>query len=322
MRAMQALEYGGSDMIRERALELPAPAPGEARVRVEAAGVNFIDIYQRTGLYPTEQPVRLGLEGAGVVEAVGSAVSDLSPGTRVAWVDVRGSYATHVNAPADRLVQVPADVSSEQAAAAMLQGMTAHYLTHDTFPLAAGHTCLVHAAAGGVGLLLCQLAKRRGARVIGTVSTPEKAELAQAAGADDIIFYTREELRPRVRELTGGAGVHVAYDSVGKDTWEASLDSLAPRGTLVMFGQSSGVVPPIELGRLARGSLFLTRTGLVHHVSTRAELLARAGAVLDLVRSGELRLRIDQLLPLAEAARAHDLLASRATKGKLLLNCR
>jgi NADPH2:quinone reductase len=322
MRAMQALEYGGSELIRERALELPPLAPHEARVRVEFAGVNFIDIYHRTGLYPTEQPVRLGLEGAGIVEAVGSAVSDLSPGARVAWVDVRGSYATHLNAPAERLVRTPDDLSSDQAAAAMLQGMTAHYLTHDTFPLAPGHSCLVHAAAGGVGLLLCQLAKRRGARVIGTVSTPEKAELARAAGADDIVFYTREELRARVRELTGGTGVNVVYDSVGKDTWEASLDSLAPRGMLVLFGQSSGLVPAIEPGLLARGSFFLTRAGLPHHVASRAELLARSGAVLDMVRRGELRLRIDQVLPLAEAARAHDLLASRATQGKLLLNCR
>jgi NADPH2:quinone reductase len=322
MRAMQAREYGGSETLREQPLELSDPAPQEARVRVEVAGVNFIDIYHRTGLYPTEQPVRLGLEGAGVVEAVGSEVRELAAGDRVAWVDVRGSYASHVNAPAARLVKVPAGLGAEQAAAAMLQGMTAHYLTHDTFPLAPGHTCLVHAAAGGVGLLLCQLASRRGAHVIGTVSTPEKGALAREAGARDIVFYTREDLRARVRELTGGTGVHVAYDSVGKDTWEASLASLAPRGMLVMFGQSSGMVPPIELGLLARASLFLTRATLFHYVASREQLLARAGAVLELVARGELRLRIEQILPLSEAARAHDLLASRATTGKLLLDCR
>lgn len=320
MFAMQAIRYGGSDTIRACELSLPALKAHEVKVRVEASGVNFIDVYHRTGLYPTGEPVRLGQEGAGIVEEVGSEVREFAPGERVAWCDVPGSYATHLVAPAARLVRVPDGVSAQTAAAALLQGMTAHYLVHDTYRLGPGHTCLVHAAAGGVGLLLCQLAKKRGARVLGTVSTPEKAELARAAGADEVIFYTREDLRTRVRELTGGEGVHVVYDSVGKDTWEASLESLRPRGMLVLFGQSSGVVPPIDPARLARGgSLFLTRAGLPHYIATREELVARAADLMAWITRNELSVRIDRVLPLRDAALAHDLLTSRATAGKLLL---
>jgi NADPH2:quinone reductase len=321
MRAMQASHYGGVDTIHEQALELGEPAANEALVRVEIAGVNYIDIYQRSGLYPTQEPVRLGVEGTGVIEAVGSDVRELSPGDRVAWVDTPGSYASHVRVPAAKLVRVPAGVTAAQATAAMLQGMTAHYLVHDTYRLRPGDTCLIHAAAGGVGLLVCQLARRLGARVIGTASTPEKAALARAAGAHEVILYTQEDFKAALRAHTNGLGVQVVYDSVGKATWQSSLESLAPRGMLVLFGNASGPVPPIDPLLLSRGgSLFLTRPTLFHYVSTRAELEQRAGAVFELVARGELSLRIDRVLPLSAAGRAHELLESRTTSGKLLLD--
>ena len=320
MRAIQALRYGGSDTLAERELPLPMPAQGEVRVRIEAAGVNFIDIYQRTGLYPTQEPVRLGLEGAGIVEELGAGVTDLRPGERVAWSDVPGSYASHVCAPRARLVKVPAALDGAQAAAAMLQGMTAHYLAHDTYPLKPGDTCVVHAAAGGVGLLLCQMAARLGAQVIGVVSSEEKAERARRAGAHHVLVTSKATDLGVVRELTAGRGAQVVYDSVGRDTWQASLAALAPRGMLVLFGQSSGPVPPFDPQLLARGgSLFLTRPTLGHYVATPEELQRRASALFEMLLAGTLTLTLDQRFPLAQAAQAHERLASRASIGKLLL---
>ncbi len=302
-------------------LDTPEPGPGEARVRVHAAGVNYIDIYQRTGLYPIELPGKLGLEGAGVVEALGAGVNDLTVGERVAWNDAPGSYATHVIAKAERLVPIPKEVSFDDAAAVMLQGMTAHYLSHDTYPLKPGDTCLVHAAAGGVGLLLCQIAKRRGATVIGTVSTDAKAALAREAGAEHLVLYTQQDFVSEVRAFTQGKGVRVVYDSVGKTTWEGSLKSLAPRGMLVLFGQSSGIVPPFDPALLARGgSLFLTRATLFHYVAAREELVRRAMDVLGWVANGELSVRIERTFRLGEIADAHRALESRATTGKLLVH--
>jgi NADPH2:quinone reductase len=320
MRAIEAVRYGGPETLVEREHPLPVPVPGEVRVRVEAAGVNFIDIYHRTGLYPSSEPVRLGLEGAGIVEALGQGVSGLAIGERVAWVDVRGSYATHVCAARDRLVKVPAALDGVTAAAAMLQGMTAHYLAHDTYPLKPGDTCVVHAAAGGVGALLCQMAARLGARVFAVVSTPEKAERARKAGASEVLVTERAVDLSAVRAFTGGRGAQVVYDSVGLDTWQASLAALAPRGLLVLFGQSSGSVPPIDPSLLAKGgSLYLTRPTLFHYVSTPEELQARASALFGQLLAGQLELAIDQSLPLSQAAQAHQKLAARATMGKLVL---
>jgi len=319
MKAIRAHRYGGPEVLAVDELPLPSPGPGQALVAVEYAGVNFIDVYHRTGLYPSQLPLGIGLEGAGVVESVGPDVA-LSPGARVAWTSVPGSYATHIVAPADRLVPVPPALEPAQAAAAMLQGMTAHYLTRSTFVLGPGHTCLVHAAAGGVGLLMCQLGRRAGARVIGTVSTEEKAAAARAAGAAAIIRYDQTDFADEVLRLTGGAGVEVVYDSVGVDTYERSLRCLAPRGMLVLFGQSSGSVPPIDVKALAARSLFLTRPVLAHYTATASELRARADDVLSWVASGELRLTIDRELPLDRAAEAHQLLEGRRTSGKLLLS--
>jgi NADPH2:quinone reductase len=298
----------------------PKPGDGQALVRIEAAGVNFIDVYQRTGLYKNPLPYGLGLEGAGVVEAVGGGVATVRVGDRVAWTGVPGSYATHNVVPADKLVTLPAGVDARAGAAAMLQGMTAHYLAHSTYPLKRGDTCLVHAAAGGVGLLLCQMAKRAGARVIGTVSTEEKAKLARDAGADDIIFYTRQDLVEEVKRLTGGKKLQVVYDSVGKDTFEKGLDCLALRGYMVLYGASSGPVTPLDPQVLnAKGSLFLTRPSLFHYTATRDELVKRAGDVLGWIQKGELKLRIGATFPLADAAKAHRDLEGRKTTGKVLL---
>jgi NADPH2:quinone reductase len=319
MKAIRAHRYGGPDVLSVDELSLPSPGPGQALVAVEYAGVNYIDVYHRTGLYPSEMPVAIGLEGAGVVEAVGPDVA-LAPGARVAWTSVQGSYATHVLASADRLVAVPPALSSAQAAAVMLQGMTAHYLTRTTFPLAPGNTCLLHAAAGGVGLLMCQLGRRAGARVIGTASSDEKAAAARAAGAAAVIRYDQTDFADEVMRLTGGAGVDVAYDSVGASTFEGSLRCLAPRGMLVLFGQSSGPVPPIDPKVLAARSLFLTRPVLAHYTAVRSELRARADDVLSWTASGDLRVTVDRELPLERAAEAHRLLESRRTSGKLLLS--
>ncbi len=320
MKAIRIHTPGGPEALRLEELPVSAPRAGEALVRVAAAGVNFIDVYQRTGFYPLATPFTLGQEAAGTVEAVGEGVTLVTPGDRVAWAGPMGAYAERAVVPAERLVPVPEGVPLLQAAAAMLQGMTAHYLATSTFPLAHGHTCVVHAAAGGVGLLLCRIAKLRGARVIGTVSTEKKAALARAAGADDVILYSTQDVVTEVKRLTGARGVHVVYDSVGQATWQASLEVLAPRGMLVLYGQSSGAVPPIDpllLNR--RGSLFLTRPRLGDYTATREELLERAGDVLGWVRDGKLVPHVHREYPLVDAAQAHRDLESRGTAGKLLL---
>jgi len=319
MQAIRPKQTGGPEVLQLAEAPTPQPGPGEALVRVQAAGLNFIDIYHRTGLYPLPLPLAIGLEGAGTVEQLGSAVSDLKVGERVAWASVLGSYATHVVAPADRLVPVPDAVATEVAAALLLQGMTAHYLMKTIFPLRDGHTALVHAAAGGVGLLLIQLAKRVGAQVIGTVSTEAKAALAKEAGADHVINYQVNDFVAEAKRLTAGRGVDVVYDSVGKATFDGSLDALALRGYVVLYGQSSGVVPTLDPARLAKGSYFLTRPSLPHYTATRAELLSRAGDLFEMVGAGQLHIRIGRTFPLAQAADAHRALAGRATTGKVLL---
>jgi NADPH2:quinone reductase len=320
MQAIRIEANGGPDVMRYADVPRPAPKPGEVLVQVEAAGVNFIDTYQRSGQYRIALPAVLGLEAAGTVAEVGGGVTGFGVGDRVAYQGVHGAYAEYAAVPADRVVSLPDGVSAKQAAAVMLQGMTAHYLACSTFPLRDGHTCLVHAAAGGVGLLLCQIANHRGARVIGTVSTHEKAALARAAGAHDVIVYTEQDFETEVRRITDGAGVDVVYDSVGKDTFDRSLSCLKPRGTMVLYGQSSGPVPPFDPQLLnRRGSLFLTRPSLQHYVATRAELLERAGEVLGWVRDGALTVRIGLELPLSQAAEAHRRLEARLTTGKVLL---
>lgn len=320
MKTVVAVTHGGPETLELR--EQPSSEPGEgvALVRVQAAGVNFIDIYHRSGQYPIAPPVPLGMEGAGVVEAVGARVDPALVGARVAWTGVPGSYATHVLAPAEKLVPLPDDLEITDAAAAMLQGMTAHYLTHDSCELRAGDECLVHAAAGGVGLLLCQMAKRAGARVLATVSTEEKAAAARAAGADEVIFYLRQDFVAEVRRLTEGRGVRVVYDGVGRDTFLQGFDCLAPRGSMILFGQSSGAVEPFDPQILAaKGSLFLQRPTLFNHVAARDDLLRRAAAVLGWVAEGGLRLRIAATFPLGRAADAHRALEGRGTIGKVLL---
>ncbi len=323
MKAIRAAEHGGAEVMRLEEVPGREPLQGEALVRVEAAGVNFIDVYHRTGQYPTPLPVPLGLEGAGVVEAVGPGVDLVRVGDRVAWSGVPGSYATHVFAPADRVVPVPEGLDLVTAAAAMLQGMTAHYLTHSSYPLKPGDTCLVHAAAGGVGLLLCQMARHAGARVVGTVSTQEKAEAARHAGADEVIIYTEQDFVGEIHRITGGAGVQVVYDGVGRDTFEKGLDCLALRGSMIVFGQSSGPVAPFDPQILsAKGSLFLQRPTLFHHVVSREDLLERAGSILTWAAEGGLLFRVGGVFPLAEAAEAHRALEGRGTMGKLVLDTR
>jgi len=298
---------------------LPVPGPGQARVRIAASGVNFIDIYYRTGLYKADLPITLGSEAAGTVDAVGSDVTEVASGDRVAYAMARGSYAEYAIVPAAQLVKLPDHLDFQTAAAAMLQGMTAHYLTHSTFALKSGDTCLVHAAAGGAGGMVVQVAKMLGARVFGTVSTEEKARAARESGADETILYGQQDFEAEVKRLTGGRGVDVVYDSVGRTTFEKSLNCLRPRGMLALFGQSSGTVPPVEPSVLAKASLFLTRPGLPHYLLTREELLWRAGDVLNWVASGRLKLRISGVYPLAEAAAAHRDLEGRKTSGKLIL---
>ena len=320
MKAIRITETGGPEVMRLEDLPTPEPQAGQLLVRVEAAGVNYIDIYQRSGQYKVPLPYTVGLEGAGVVEATGPGVTGIETGARVAWTNIPGAYATHALVPADKAVPLPAGISSQQGAAAMLQGMTAHYLAHSTFPLRRGDACVVHAGAGGVGLLLTQMAKRIGARVFTTVSTDEKAALSKEAGADEVIRYTSEDFREAVKRLTSGAGVRVVYDSVGRDTFEKSLDCLAPRGMLVLFGQSSGAVPPFDAQVLsAKGSLFLTRPTLGHYVATRDELLTRAKDIFAWIADGTLKMRIGATFPLAEAAKAHAELQGRRTTGKVLL---
>jgi NADPH:quinone reductase len=320
MKAIRIHSHGGPEVMRLEDLPIPEPARGQVLVRVEAAGVNFIDIYQRSGQYKVPLPHAMGLEGAGVVEAAGPEAGGVEAGMRVAWANVPGSYATHALVPADKTVPVPQGIEARAAAAVMLQGTTAHYLARSTWPLGPGETCLVHAGAGGVGLLLTQFAKMAGARVLTTVSSDAKAELSRAAGADDVILYTREDFADAARRLTGGRGVQVVYDSVGRDTFEKSLSCLAPRGMLVLFGQSSGAVPPFDPQVLAaRGSLFLTRPTLGHYTLTRDELLGRAGDCFAAMTSGALRVRIGVEFELADAARAHQELQGRRTTGKVLL---
>lgn len=320
MKAIIVRRHGGPEQLEYSDFDIPTLGPREAIVEVRAAGVNYIDTYHRTGLYPAEPPFIPGMEGAGVVTAIAPGVTEVAAGDRVAWAMTRGSYAQYAIVPASKLVKIPDGVSFELAAASMLQGMTAHYLTHSTFPLKAGDTALVHAAAGGTGLLLVQMAKMRGARVIGTTSTAEKAELARQAGCDEVILYTETDFGPEVRRLTDGRGVDVVYDSVGAATFEKSLDSLRPRGMMVTFGNASGPVQPFSPLILSqKGSLFLTRPTLVHYCATREELVERAGDVLGWVASGKLTVRIHKVYPLAEAAQAHRDLEGRLTSGKLLL---
>ena len=319
-RAIRIQQPGGPEVMTLGSVPESAPGPDDALVRVEAAGVNFIDTYHRTGLYPVPTPFTPGVEGAGVVEAVGPGVSDLSPGDRVGWVMQLGSYAEQAVRPAAKLVRLPEGVTTTQAAAALLQGMTAHYLVRSTFRVQSGMPVLVHAAAGGMGLLLCQMCRALGARVFGTVSTEAKAQAARAAGADHVIRYTEQDFAEVIREELGDKKLAVAYDSVGETTWRKSLGLLRPRGMLVLFGQSSGPVPPIDPLLLAQnGSLFITRPTLGDYAATPDELKWRAGEVLDSVASGKLNVTIDRELPLAEAAEAHRLLEGRATTGKLIL---
>ncbi len=320
MKAIRVHRNGGPDVLQLDDVPAPTAGDGMALVDIAAIGVNFIDVYFRTGLYKAPLPLTLGMEGAGTVRAIGAGVGEVAVGDRVAWVGIPGAYAEVAAVPASRLVKLPAALSFEDGAAAMLQGMTAHYLAVSTHPLQPGEACLVHAAAGGVGLLLCQVAKRRGARVIGTVSTDEKAALAREAGADHVILYTKEDFVTGVRAATGGAGVHVVYDGVGVTTFEKGLDCLRPRGLMALFGQSSGPVPPFDLSQLnTKGSLYVTRPTLFHYVMERDELLQRAGDVLGWIASGELTLRIGARYPLARAADAHRALEGRETTGKVLL---
>jgi NADPH2:quinone reductase len=301
-------------------LPIPQPKPNEAVVKILAAGVNFIDVYNREGRYKVPLPFTPGQEGAGVVSAVGSDVREVAIDDRVAYTSVLGSYAEYAVVPADRLVKIPDGVSDRQAAAAMLQGMTAHYLVHDTYPLKKGETTLIHAAAGGVGLLLVQMAHNIGARIIGTVSTEEKAKLAREAGVDEIVLYTQSDFEAETKRLTGDKGVDVVYDSVGKTTFEKGLNVLRPRGMMALFGGSSGAVPAFEPIILTqKGSLYLTRPSINHYIITRQELEKRASAVFEMIRAGKLKLRVEHIYPLAQAAQAHRDLESRKTTGKLLL---
>jgi NADPH2:quinone reductase len=314
MKAVFVEQPGGPENLKYADLPKPAPGPGQALVKIAAAGVNYIDVYFRTGLYPATPPIVLGNEGAGTVEAVGPDVKNLVPGDRVAYAMARGSYAEYAVVAAWQLIKIPATVDFETAAAGMLQGMTAHYLTHSTFPLKAGESCLIHAAAGGTGLILVQMAKMLGARVIGTVGNEEKARQAKVAGADEVVIYNKEDFSAKAK------GMHVVYDSVGKSTFLQSLDCLRPRGMMVSFGNASGPVaefPPLLLAQ--KGSLFLTRPTLAHYTSTPEELSWRAGDVLSWIAQGKLKLHIHNVYPLADAAQAHRDLESRKTSGKLLL---
>ena len=320
MKAVRVHAPGGPEVMRYEDIPQPVAKEGEAVVKIEAAGVNFIDVYFRAGAYKVEVPFTVGQEASGTVASVGPGVKDVKVGDRVAYTGTLGSYAEFAAVPAQRLVMLADGLSARQGAAAMLQGMTAHYLATSTYPLKAGDTCLIHAAAGGVGLLLCQIAKMRGARVFGTVSTEEKAKLAREAGADETILYTQRDFEPEVKRLTGGKGVQVVYDSVGETTFAKSLGCLAPRGVLALFGQSSGAVKSFDPQVLSqKGSLYLTRPTLVNHIATRAELLQRASDVLGWVGQGKLKLRIGAEFPLSDAASAHRALEGRKTTGKVLL---
>jgi len=320
MKAIQIKQTGGPEVMEYVDLPVPQPKPNEAVVKVAAAGINFIDVYYREGRYKTALPFVSGQEASGVVSAVGSDAREVAVGDRVAYTGVFGAYAQYAAVPADRLVKIPAGVNDREAAAAMLQGMTAHYLSHDTYPLKKGETALIHAAAGGVGLLLVQMAHNIGARILATVSTEEKAKLARAAGADEIILYTHSDFEAETKRLTSGKGVDVIYDSVGKTTFEKGLNLLRPRGMMVLYGGSSGAVSPFDpITLTSKGSLYLTRPSLGHYISTAQELQQRAGAVLNMIRDGKLKLRIEHIYPLAQAIEAHRDLEGRKTTGKLLL---
>jgi NADPH2:quinone reductase len=321
VKAIRVAQTGGPDVLElESDVPTPEPKAGEALIRLGAAGINYIDVYFRTGAYVAPLPLTPGMEGAGTVVAVGSGVSSVAPGDRVAWAMSMGSYAEYAAVAADKLVKLPEQISFKDGAAIMLQGMTAHYLVNSTFPLQAGEVALVHAGAGGVGLLLTQLAKAKGATVFTTVSTDEKAALSQRAGADHVIRYDREDFASEVRRLTGGAGAHVVYDSVGKTTFDKSLDVLRPRGYLVLYGASSGPVAPFDLQRLnAKGSLFVTRPTLANYAASPAEIAWRAGDLFAAIAAGTLDLRVEHEYPLADAARAHADLEARKTTGKLVL---
>jgi len=320
MRAIQVTRVGGPEVLTRADLAIPSPKPNEALVQIKAAGVNFIDVYIREGRYPTSLPFVNGQEGAGIVTDFGSDATTIQRGDRVAYTGVLGSYAEYAAVPESRLVKIPAELDFEQAAAAMLQGMTAHYLSHSSYKLQTGETALIHAAAGGVGLLLVQMAKKIGARVIGTVGTHEKAQLARDAGADECIVYTETDFEVETQRLTDGKGVHVVYDGVGKDTFDKDLNVLRPRGYLVLFGGASGAVPPFDLIKLSqKGSLYITRPTLAHYTSTREELEWRANDVMQMIVRGDLKLRIHKTYPLAEAQQAHRDLEGRKTTGKLLL---
>jgi|SRR5579862_988385 len=320
MKAIQVPKTGGVEVLTLVDIPTPEPKPNQAIVKIAAAGVNYIDVYFRQGSYPVTPPFILGQEASGVVSAVGGDVKDFKVGDRVAYTGITGAYAEYEAVPADRLVRVPAGITDHQAAGAMLQGITAQYLTHTTYPLKKGDIALIHAAAGGVGLLLVQMAKNLGARVIGTVSTEEKGKLAREAGADDVIYYTTQDFEVETKRLTGGKGVHVVYDGVGKTTFDQDLNILRPRGYLVLFGASSGAPPPFDLGKLAvKGSLFVTRPTLLHHIAIHEELQQRASDVFGMIASGKLKLRIEHLYPLKDAQQAHGDLEGRKTTGKLLL---
>lgn len=319
MHAIQVKQTGGPEVLQYVDVDKPKPKSGEVLVRLEAIGVNFIDVYHRIGLYKLPLPLTPGSEGAGVVEEVAADVREFKKGDRVAYAMAPGAYADYASVAASKLVAIPANVDFKTAAAAMLQGMTAHYLAMSTYPLKSGDTALVHAAAGGVGALLVQVAKMRGARVFGTVSTEEKARIAREAGADEIINYKVSDFETETMRLTGGAGVNVVYDSVAKTTFDQSLNCVRQRGLLALFGQSSGPVPAFDPSRLAKKGIYLTRPSLAHYTADREELLWRARDILGWIAEGKLRLRIARVLPLREAAQAHQLLESRQTSGKLLL---
>lgn len=320
MKAIQVKKVGGPEALEVVDISVPQPKANEVVVKVAAAGVNFIDVYHREGRYPVALPFVIGLEGAGTVVVVGADEKSVKAGDRVAWTSGMGSYAEYVALPVEKVVPIPKDVTDQQAAAAMLQGMTAHYLSHDTFPLQKGQTALIHAAAGGVGLLLVQMAHNIGARIIATVSTEEKAKLARAAGADEIILYTQKDFEAETKRLMYGQGVHVVYDSVGKTTFEKGLNILRLRGMMVLFGGSSGAVPPFDLIALSqKGSLYVTRPTLFHYTATREELVMRANAVFGMIVAGKLKLRVEHTYPLAEAQQAHWDLEGRKTTGKILL---
>jgi len=320
MKAVRIHAQGGPEVMKLDDVPEPTPKAGEAVVKVDAAGLNYIDVYQRSGVYKLAMPFTLGLEAGGTVTAVGAGVTEVKVGDKVAYTGVPGAYAQYAAVPAPRLVVLPAGLSTKQGAAMMLQGMTAHYLACSTYPLKKGDTCLVHAAAGGVGLILCQIARMRGARVIGTVSTDEKAKLAREAGADEVILYTKQDFEAEVKRITGGKGCQVVYDSVGKTTFDKGFNCLAPRGMMVLFGQSSGPIGPFDPQILnQKGSVFLTRPSLFHYIATREELVQRASDLAEWIKAGKLKLRTEFEFPLKDAAEAHKALEGRRTTGKVLL---